>query len=594
MRSFDSATVAIIAALIVTSTAMADVPRTITYQGRLTDPVGVPFNTVIDMTFRIYASEAGGDVLWTEVHPYVDVANGLFTVQLGSLTPLGADLLDGSVRYLGIQVAGAAMAEPLVPLTSVAYAYRAGQADTADYARVAPEQSSSGWVDGGNYVHLSTESDSVGIGTASPQANLHVVSTTWSREWIESTGIGGAVLGLKTNAGLAELIKYYSGEVALKTGSASRLSLITNSGGSMALRVGGSYAIGIDSLAHVSIGGAVAKNFLDVEGNAVIGWSYAGQRLAPDDGLLVQGDVGIGLYDPNRKLYVADKRDGLSYALKLDNPNSTLGVDGVGVLFSAGGNGSNGLSVDRGKGALVYTCDQSWNKGSFHFLQNSADDNTNPTLADAVMTIKNDGHVGIGTTDPQDALEVNGFVRLDGGVGGGAALRVTEGGTMRWALLYRPWASHKIGFYDEQISHWTLALEQGTGEVGIGTDSPDYTLDVRGTIGNNTTLYHSDIRWKKNVATIEHALDKVARLRGVSYQWRRDEFPEMNFPPGTQLGLVSQEVEEVLPEVVTTGEDGYKDLEYAKLTAVLVEAIKELRQQNESLQRQLNELKQGR
>jgi hypothetical protein len=67
----------------------------------------------------------------------------------------------------------------------------------------------------------------------------------------------------------------------------------------------------------------------------------------------------------------------------------------------------------------------------------------------------------------------------------------------------------------------------------------------------------------------------VIRLRGVSYEWRRDEFADMNFPAGQRIGLIAQEVEEVIPEVVNTAPDGFKSVEYANLVAVLIEAVKE-------------------
>lgn len=452
---------------------------------------------------------------------------------------------------------------------------------------------SSGWVDDGTVVRLESAGDSIGIGTSSPQTNLHIVNvgTTSARARIQTTSIGSAVLELQTtDAGTAEFRKYASGELAIQTHSPSRLSLVTDPGGSFAFRVGSGNGIWIDSSGHVSVGIASGKNRLDVRGGAVIGIGFAGIYEGPANGLAVDGNVGIGLTTPNRKLYITETVDGLSYALKLDNPHSTLATTGTGILFSVGGAGSNNLDIDRGKGALVYTNDNTWNRGTFHFLQNSGANSDNPTLADAVMTIKNNGNVGVGASDPQDALEVKGVIRIDNGTGGGGNLRYAEGGTLRWALLYRPWASHKLGFYDEQGSRWTLALEQGTGEVGIGTDSPNYTLDVRGTIGNNTTLYHSDRRWKKNIEPLECALNTVSQLAGISYEWRRNEYREMQFPAGRHLGLIAQDVEKIVPELVHTGDDGYKAIEYAKLTALLVEAVKDLKQENERLQGQVDRI----
>ena len=71
------------------------------------------------------------------------------------------------------------------------------------------------------------------------------------------------------------------------------------------------------------------------------------------------------------------------------------------------------------------------------------------------------------------------------------------------------------------------------------------------------------------------AQNKVSRLPGVTFRWRANEFEDMNFEGGSQVGLVAQEVEDVVPEVVMTAPDGYKSVAYAQLTAVLIEAVKE-------------------
>jgi len=116
-------------------------------------------------------------------------------------------------------------------------------------------------------------------------------------------------------------------------------------------------------------------------------------------------------------------------------------------------------------------------------------------------------------------------------------------------------------------------------QVGIKTTSPNYDLDVRGTIGNNTTLYHSDKRWKQDIRKLNSSLDRVLRLQGVKYKWRQNEYPEMNFPDGDQIGLIAQDVETVIPEVVNEAADGYKSIDYAKLVSVLIESVKEQQEQ---------------
>jgi len=115
------------------------------------------------------------------------------------------------------------------------------------------------------------------------------------------------------------------------------------------------------------------------------------------------------------------------------------------------------------------------------------------------------------------------------------------------------------------------------GKVGIGTVAPSYELQVSGDIAYTGNIYDiSDARWKRDVEPLHGLLDKVLALRPVSYLFRTDEYPARDFDEGLQLGLVAQEVEEVLPEVVTTDQDGYKLVSYVNLVPVLLGAVKEL------------------
>jgi len=92
----------------------------------------------------------------------------------------------------------------------------------------------------------------------------------------------------------------------------------------------------------------------------------------------------------------------------------------------------------------------------------------------------------------------------------------------------------------------------------------------------------SDRRFKQNITPIASALDKVTKLQGVSFTWNRAAFPARNFSAGKEIGLIAQDVESVIPEVVLTDAEGYKSITYDKLTAVLIEAVKELKTQMNS------------
>jgi hypothetical protein len=137
---------------------------------------------------------------------------------------------------------------------------------------------------------------------------------------------------------------------------------------------------------------------------------------------------------------------------------------------------------------------------------------------------------------------------------------------------------------NDAVDVTNILLNPNSGNVGIGTHTPHYKLDVSGTIrGHNVSP--SDQRYKQNIQTLENALTKLQGLRGVSFKWK-----DKTQRADTQIGFIAQEVEKVWPELVSTDSDGYKSLAYGKLTAVLVEAIKELQQQNEEMAKKIEAL----
>ncbi len=117
-----------------------------------------------------------------------------------------------------------------------------------------------------------------------------------------------------------------------------------------------------------------------------------------------------------------------------------------------------------------------------------------------------------------------------------------------------------------------------------------YDCEINGTFKTQKIYHSSDARWKQNILPINNALSKVQQLRGVSYEWKTEEFPEKHFSKGTQIGLIAQEVEAVLPELVNTDAEGYKAVEYANVVAVLIEAIKEQQTIIDAQKREIEQL----
>lgn len=124
-------------------------------------------------------------------------------------------------------------------------------------------------------------------------------------------------------------------------------------------------------------------------------------------------------------------------------------------------------------------------------------------------------------------------------------------------------------------------------------------LTVSGPVmGSGAYVDTSDIRFKKNITTLDNSTALIRQLRGVRYQMRCNEFPEKKFPEEEQMGFIADEVEKIIPQVVLTDLDGYKHMAYSHLTPVLTESIKELdtrvselEQQNQRLVAIIDELK---
>ena len=115
------------------------------------------------------------------------------------------------------------------------------------------------------------------------------------------------------------------------------------------------------------------------------------------------------------------------------------------------------------------------------------------------------------------------------------------------------------------------------------------------TVGGSVTascglLVCSDLRYKRNIIPLNNSLENILKINGVRYDLRKEEFPEKNFSNQPQIGFIAQDLEKIFPEMVFTDEKGYKSVDYARLTPVLVEALKELTLKNQTLESRLDKI----
>lgn len=128
------------------------------------------------------------------------------------------------------------------------------------------------------------------------------------------------------------------------------------------------------------------------------------------------------------------------------------------------------------------------------------------------------------------------------------------------------------------------------GNVGIGLTHPEYALHINGLIWSSSgTGGGSDIRWKTNFSEIINPLNDISKIRGLYFDWKHND-PIMKFPKNRQIGVIAQEVEKVYPELVYTDKNGYKSVAYDKLSAVLLESVKQLQLHNCKLENRLESL----
>jgi len=301
----------VLACLLILSQAVwAEVPPIISYQGRLTDSLGIALEGEYTLIFSIYDLPEEGDLLWSSGPRAIGVSDGLFSCNLGEMTPIPDSVfMEHFERWLGIAIQGQPEMSPRILMTSSAFSYRsrfadysgsaetsghaehatvaddamdaghAMYADTADYA-FAATGGGGGWVDGGSKVYLADSTAYVGIGTSNPYAELEIYST----------GEPDLILTRKTSSSAAF--------IGFRTGSLFDWSLYTPSGGD---------ALYIDKNDWGTVFSCLQN------GNVGIGTIQPAHKLTVDKGnILVRGTQEWGDSGDTAKLILGDPNHGLA------------------------------------------------------------------------------------------------------------------------------------------------------------------------------------------------------------------------------------------------------------------------------------------
>ena len=256
------------------------------------------------------------------------------------------------------------------------------------------------------------------------------------------------------------------------------------------------------------------------------------------------GNVGIGTTSPGAKLEVTHD-DSIGYESDLSS-GAMLISDSV---YSAQlGLDSNEITQ---KGGNLYLTSHD---GGIYFRTDEDDTDT----TEVQMFINAAGNVGIGTTSPNGKLDIY----ADGQDGVGLVLSEKGNGFIFGSIFSPSGANNGVGIFRTGYGIDEATFADPTKLFHVLGDGSAW---LKGELTEN-----SDSRYKKDIRTLPSALQNILSLRGVSYYWKDGSDTSQH------IGVISQEVEKVYPQLVRTDEDGYKSVAYSHLVSPLIEAVKEL------------------
>ncbi len=330
--------------------AFGQIPRTLSYQGVLTDATGTPKpDGVYDFTIRLYTVASGGSALWSETKS-LQIKRGLFSTILGSLTPLPASVKFDQQYWLSVQVAPDPELSPRIQLTSVGSslnALRADLAQTVPDSSLTQDKMASGQV----VKSINTLKDDV---TLSGGSNVTITRSGDTLKIAASGGSGGTDFWAANGNDISNA---NTGNVGIGTTTpAHRLSLIggpawTSNGWTGSLELGNASAIGWKvNLAgkHFGIGQSTGGlYFFNSASDPGTTGSPANNKMIITD----SGDVGIGTNVPQARLDVSGAASDGAIGVSASAP----GFAGVGVKALAGDYGI-GVEVSAPSGSYgVYS-----------------------------------------------------------------------------------------------------------------------------------------------------------------------------------------------------------------------------------------------
>ncbi len=622
---------------------------TFTYQGRLIDS-GTPANGNYDLQFVLWDSLSGGTQIGsTQTVSSVSVSNGIFTVTLD----FGANAFPGANRFLEIsaRATGApsfTLLSPRVQITSTPYAVRTLNAGTAD----ALSSACAGCVQDANINSVAGSKINGAIPVASvPAGSGNYIQNTTSQQSgsnfnVSGNGTAGGTLSANIvnattqyNIGGSRVLSIAGGQntllgVGQSVTAGSDNSFFGDSAGQSDTGDGNSFFGFIAGQSNTAgsgnsfFGYGAGRSNTTGNGNSFFGFNAnpgsgnlsnataigAGALVTQSNSLVLGAtgtNIGIGTTAPVNKLQIIDSSNtglrvqtnatggrvasfGGNGAFEIDAP----GIPGGRFMVTEAGNVGIGttnpdglqistavsetarsvnnvrLGVSSGTPRAIFEAAGSFTQweidnssGRFRIFNPGAER----------FTIDSGGNVGIGTANP-----FAGKLHVEGGMGravyGNSSLSSGVNGN----------SGTGNGVYGTSGSGAGVFGISSSGDGVVGESTTGYAGNFFGNVYvTGTVTQNSDARFKQGVANLSYGLREVMQLRPVNWTWKQK--PER----GTQLGLIAQEAEAIVPELVTTARDAEqtKGINYIGLVPVVIKAIQEQQATITTLKAENTELK---
>ena len=433
----------------------------------------------------------------------------------------------------------------------------------------------SNWVPNSSIITTNSNT-SIGIGTYTPSANLHVIGSVTATTDVDISGkfqggklrVGSLLSAVPTNPNVT-----VPGDLTVSGTLTSDAWIHTDD-----VTINGNIDVTGTITASNIVGGSpltiTSDENLQVNSNLTVGTS----NLFVDN---LAGRVGIGVVSPGAPLEVVSTRNADTWSSGASQLN-VLNYNGSGSWYGM----SFAVSQSRGNG-VIQTFNKNSGAAAYHLeLQPSA------------------GNVGIGTNGPIRRLDVrsgtSSTTDTTDWISGTFGPQLNNGDRV---VIGNIFTKATIGGHNSSLTAWAdLIINPGTGNVGIGITNPSYQLQLSTNSAAKPTssawTVSSDQRIKEDIfdANLDTCYENVKNLK-LKYYKLRDDIIELDpiFKDAHKLGWIAQEVEEVLPKCVTTIQEQYglndvKNLDVDQIYTNLFGAVQKLIKENENLKARIEAL----